>query len=56
MTGTEQLAIGWFVPTGTDRCPHCGDTNFNEADRLCISCNHDHPEHDTLDCEQFCRR
>jgi hypothetical protein len=60
----EQLAIGrfnpaevgWFVPEGTDICPHCGDTNFIDTDRLCISCNHHHPEHDSLDCERFCVR
>lgn len=52
----EQLTTGWFIPKATDICPHCGDTNFNETDRLCISCNHDHPEHNTLDCEQFCHR
>lgn len=49
--------VGWFVPEGTDICPHCGDQNFHKADRLCISCNHDHPDHHIpLDCEHFCRR
>lgn len=53
----SQLTVGWFVPEGTDVCPHCGDTNFNEADRLCISCNHDHPDHHIpMDCEHFCRK
>ncbi|MEU5157327.1 hypothetical protein [Glycomyces sp. NPDC021274] len=48
--------VGWFVPEGTDICPYCGDQNFHEADRLCISCNHDHPEHHiSQDCEHFCR-
>lgn len=47
--------VGYFVPVGTDQCPNCGDQNFHESDRLCISCNHDHPEHGPLECRQFCR-
>ncbi len=51
----EEPHVGFFVPTDTEICPHCGDQNHNRTDRLCISCNHHHPEHTRSDCEQFCR-
>jgi ribosomal protein L37E len=35
---------GFYVPAGQHHCPHCGDTNFEEVTRLCMTCTYpDHP-------------
>lgn len=40
---------GWCVPTGQDNCPRCGDTNFEDDTRVCITCTSEHPSHDPRD-------
>jgi hypothetical protein len=40
---------GWYVPAGQDICPRCGDQNFHETERICITCTPDHPDHDPED-------
>lgn len=40
---------GWYVPAGQDICPRCGDQNYDDADRICITCTPDHPDHDPED-------
>lgn len=32
--------VGWHVPDGATRCPRCGDQNWEEQTRLCITCTH----------------
>lgn len=36
----EPPANAFHVPVGADWCPRCGDTNYDEASRTCITCAH----------------
>jgi ribosomal protein L37E len=31
---------GWYVPAGAVWCPRCGDQNWAEVTRLCITCTY----------------
>lgn len=38
MTAPAEGEPGWYVPAGAEWCPRCGDVNWAESTRLCITC------------------
>ena len=46
MEREQEMVVGWLVLPGTDICSRCGDQNYEETTRQCITCTPGLPGHD----------